>query len=77
MRTTLDIADDVLLAAKEAAKRQKTTAGRIISDWARQSLTAKADEIDQEPVCGFRPFNVGRQVVSNATVEELRQDGPY
>jgi len=39
MRTTLDIDDDVLAAAKELAWRQKTKAGKVISDLARKALT--------------------------------------
>ena len=39
MRTTLDIDDDVLAAAKELAAGRNTTAGRIISELARQTLT--------------------------------------
>jgi hypothetical protein len=39
MRTTLDIDDDVLLAAKELAAIRRTTAGQVISDLARQALT--------------------------------------
>lgn len=35
MRTTLDIADDVLFAAKEIARREKKPLGQIISDLAR------------------------------------------
>ena len=38
MRTTLDISHDVLLAAKELAKRQNLTMGEVISDLARKSL---------------------------------------
>jgi hypothetical protein len=38
MRTTLDIDDDVLAAAKELAFRQNTTTGRAISDLARRAL---------------------------------------
>ena len=49
MRTTLDIDDDVLAAAKELAHSQKTTAGRVISNLARQALT-RSVEIDQLPV---------------------------
>ena len=32
MRTTLDIADDVLLGAKELARRERKTAGRVVSE---------------------------------------------
>lgn len=42
MRTTLDIADDVLAAAKELARAQKSTAGAVISDLVRQALTVQA-----------------------------------
>ena len=40
MRTTLDIDDDVLQAAKDLARRKKKTAGEIISELARQALGA-------------------------------------
>jgi hypothetical protein len=40
MRTTLDIEDDVLHAAREMAEREGSTAGRIISALARRGLTA-------------------------------------
>jgi hypothetical protein len=39
MRTTLDIDDDVLSAAKELAETQETTAGKVISDLVRTALT--------------------------------------
>ena len=38
MRTTLDIEDDVLQAAKELAQRKGGTAGKVISDLARRGL---------------------------------------
>ena len=38
MRTTIDIDDDVLLAAKEIAASRRTSAGRVISDLARKGL---------------------------------------
>jgi hypothetical protein len=42
MRITLDIADDVLFAAKEVARREKKSLGQIISDLARQSFNQGA-----------------------------------
>lgn len=39
MRTTLDIDDDILAAAKELARAQKKTAGQVISELARKALT--------------------------------------
>lgn len=38
MRTTLDIADDVLFAAKEIARRDKKSLGETISELARRSF---------------------------------------
>ena len=38
MRTTLDIEDDVLQAAKELARRDGSTAGRVLSELARRGL---------------------------------------
>jgi hypothetical protein len=40
MRTTLDIADDVLQAAKELADRTGSTAGKVLSDLARRGLAS-------------------------------------
>ena len=44
MRTTLDIDDDILLAAKELSAMRKTTVGQVISDLARQALVALPPE---------------------------------
>lgn len=38
MRTTLDIEDDVLFAAKEIARREKKTLGQTISELARRAF---------------------------------------
>jgi hypothetical protein len=44
MRTTLDIDEDVLQAAKELARAEGKTAGRVLSDLARTALTSASDE---------------------------------
>jgi hypothetical protein len=41
MRTTIDIDDDVLFAAKEIARERKTTAGKVISECARKGMTSR------------------------------------
>ena len=38
VRTTLEIDDDVLIAAKELAAHRHSTAGKVLSDLARQAL---------------------------------------
>lgn len=47
MRTTLDIADDVLFAAKDYARRDKKTLGEVISEWGRAALQASATQINK------------------------------
>jgi hypothetical protein len=79
MRTTLEIEDDVLLAAKELARRGGTTAGRVISNLVRQALTQPATATARsarEPsaVYGFRPFPSRGSVVTNEQVDKLRDD---
>jgi hypothetical protein len=39
MRTTLDVEEDVLLAAKEMARQQRLSIGKVLSNLARQALT--------------------------------------
>jgi len=79
MRTTLDIDDEVLTAAKEIARRQRTTAGAVISELARRALTQPGPEPraaagEPEPFFGFRPLAAGGRVVSDETVERLREE---
>jgi hypothetical protein len=79
MRTTLEIEDDVLVAAKELARRGGTTAGRVISDLLRQALTQSAGRSAssaREPsaLYGFRPFPTRGGVVSNEQVDKLRDE---
>ena len=79
MRTTLDIEDDILFAAKDLARREKKTAGQIISALARKGLAGAARSTAREPkaVYGFRPFPREGRVVSNELINKLREDGEY
>jgi len=42
MRTTLDVDDDVLAAVKSLADTRKTSAGKVISELARNALLPRA-----------------------------------
>lgn len=79
MRTTLDIEDDVLFAAKDLARREKKTTGQIISALARKGLAGVEPSAAREPkaVYGFRPFPKEGRVVSNELINKLREDGEY
>ena len=79
MRTTLDIEEDVLFAAKDLARREKKTAGQVISELARKGLTGAAASSAREPkaIYGFRPFPKEGRIVSNELINKLREDGEY
>lgn len=48
MRTTLDIEDDILQAAKEIAAKERSTAGSVLSRLARAGL--RAPPITRSPI---------------------------
>ena len=78
MRTTLDIDDDLLAAAKELARREGATAGQVVSRLLRRSLTggpapATASRPRHKPVAGFVPFPAKPgTVTTNEQVDALR-----
>ena len=77
MRTTLSIDEDVLLAVKERARREKRTIGEVLSDLARQAMTQqRPDGSENAPrdLYGFEPFESRGPAVSNALVDRLRDD---
>ena len=77
MRTTLDIADDVLMAVKERARRERRSAGAVLSELAREALRAPAgaDAVAEEGAFyGFEPLPRRGQVVSNELIDRLRED---
>lgn len=79
MRTTLDIDEDVLFAAKDIARRDHKTLGQIISEWGRLALQSstrqpskpapKGANPNSDPVTeafsamGFQPFEAKPGVV--------------
>ena len=80
MRTTLDIDDDVLQAAKERAKREGKTAGAVVSELARSALTsgpASGPANTTRSVHGFRPFPRRGGLVTNELIDKLRDEDAY
>lgn len=74
MRTTLDIDDDVLLAAKDLARRQRKTAGEVLSDLARLGLQGGPPGVaEATPRYGFAPMPAGGTTVTNAQIDALRE----
>lgn len=78
MRTTLDIADDVLMAVKERARRQNRSAGDLLSELAREALTRRYRENDEtkkpKSFYGFEPLPPRGKAVSNELIDKLRED---
>jgi hypothetical protein len=78
MRTTLDIADDVLMAVKDRARRQKRSAGDLLSELAREALTHRyrQDVGAKEPKSfyGFDPLPSRGRAVSNELIDKLREE---
>ena len=75
MRTTLSIDDDVLVAVRERARRERRTAGEVLSDLARQALTGGHRPAESAPGRhGFSPLPRRGPAVSNALIDRLRED---
>jgi len=88
VRTTLDIADDVLFAAKEVARRDKKTLGQIASELMRRGLSSgapvlteatpagnlAAEDIDTRlRELGFRTLPARGGIVTNELIDRLRE----
>ena len=82
MRTTLDIADDVLFAAKEIAQREKKSLGQVMSDLARKAFAvgtypSQADQTapqvsERLAQYGIQPLPSRGVVISNELIDRLR-----
>jgi hypothetical protein len=87
MRTTLDIADDVLLAARKIARRERKPIGHVISDLARQAFTNPQPGLTRAPRApardaprievqlasyGIKPVASRGDVISNELIDRLR-----
>lgn len=75
MRTTIDIEEDVLRAAKEIARQRRMTVGQVLSDLARKSLTRKSPVSKKHGVPLF-PIQRDAGVVTLELVNQLRDDLP-
>lgn len=78
MRTTIDIDDDVLLAAKARARRDATTLGATVSALLRGALSTPVSSSPARTVSevglarGFVPFPARGVLVTNEIIDQLR-----
>lgn len=79
MRTTLDIDDDVLLAIKDLSKRQKKTAGEVLTELARKALnqgsTTRKQIREPKEFYGFKTIpKVAGLIITNEQIDRLRDE---
>lgn len=74
MRTTLDIDDDVLQAAKELAALNGSTAGKVLSELARRSLAPTGPAPAMRNGVPVLPPRPGERLVTLADVNRLRDE---
>ena len=83
MRTTIDLEYDTLIAAKEIARAENTSLGKVISRLVRQALTGTTGTTSAPAThalpatatataTGFVPFEARGVVVSNDLINRLR-----
>jgi hypothetical protein len=82
MRTTLDIADDVLFAAKEIARREKKSLGQVVSDLVRKAFQTTENSQAGTPTLvvseklalyGIEPLPARGVLVTNEEIDRLRE----
>ena len=71
MRTTLDIEDDVLVAARSLAAQRRESLGKVVSDLARQTLTHRSSVTTRNGV-PLLPARKDSPPVTMEMVNELR-----
>jgi hypothetical protein len=76
MRTTLDIEDDVLQAAKELAQQKNSTAGRVISELARRGLALPMEgrKNRSKMRCGVPLLPSRGEVITLERVQKIRDE---
>ena len=74
MRTTLDIDDDVLQAAKELGALQGKTAGQVVSELARKGLSPSRSHRRRNGVPHLPPRTAGSLKPTMRLVNDLRDE---
>ena len=75
MRTTLDLDEDVVLAARELAKRRHISIGKAISELARQGVTRVQQGSVRNGV-PLIPVSKSGSIVTLELVNQLRDESP-
>lgn len=74
MRTTLDIEEDVLVAVKELARHEKTTAGKVVSRLIRKGLKGDLSKSRKLTYRNGVPILPSRgRVITNELIDQIRE----
>jgi len=76
MRTTLDIDDDVLQAAKEIAATAGKSAGKVLSELARRGLAPARPKVRTRNGVPLLPRPAGTRPLTMQEVNEIRDSDP-
>ena len=71
VRTTVDIDDDILRAAKDLAEERSQSLGRILSELARKGLQPSAQPLDVRNGVPLLPRKRGARPVTSQMVKDL------
>lgn len=75
MRTTLDIEEDVLLAVKELARHENTTAGKVVSRLVRKGLTGQVPKSRKIIYKNGIPVLPSRgRIITNEFIDQIREE---
>ncbi len=74
MRTTLNIDDDVLSAAKRIAERERKSAGKVLSELARQTLDSSVSFGRSSRSIPLLPVRPNAEPVTLEHVNNLRDE---
>jgi hypothetical protein len=76
MRTTLDIDEDVLIAAKELARIERSTAGHVISRLARERLSPGKPSSNTGFIIkdGLPVFPSRGDIITNDLINRIREE---
>jgi hypothetical protein len=75
MRTTLAIDDDILVAAKVIAHKERKSIGAVVSELARRSLHRPAAPAERNGIT-LPPAREGNSIVTLDIVNALREVSP-
>lgn len=71
MRTTIDLDEDILRAAKDLAEERSQSLGRVLSELARKGLQPSTQRLDARNGVPLLPRKPGARPVTSQMVKDL------